>query len=81
MIYTLYIIIYVHHTQTKRLYFVHQRKTALERKVIVYVSILARPGIITLGASYPRFVFLYGYDYSYFKRKIAIYSLEKLEYS
>ena len=67
--------------QTKRLYFVHQRKTALERKVIVYVSILARPGIITLGASYSRFVYLYGYDYSYFKPKTATYSLKKLQYS
>ena len=80
-IYTLYITIYVHHTQTKRFYFVHQRKTALERKVNDYVLILARPGIVTLGASYPRFVYLYGYDYSCFKLKIATYSFKKLEYS
>ena len=81
MIYTLYIAICVRHTQTKRLYFVRQRKTAFLGKVNDYVLILARPGIITLGASYPRFVFLYSYDYSYFKRKITAYSLKKLEYS
>ena len=81
MIYTLYIAICVRCMQTKRLYFVHQRKTAFLGKVIVYVLILACPGISILGASYPRFVFLYGYDYSYFKRKITAYSLKKLEYS
>ena len=81
MIYTLYIVIYVRYTQTKRPYFVRQRKTAFLGKVIVYVLILACPGIITLGALYPRFVFLYDYDYSCFRPKIAIYSLKKLEYS
>ena len=81
MIYTLYIAICVRCPQTNRFYFVHQRKTAFLGKVIVYVLILARPGISILGASYPRFVFLYGCDYSYFRPKIAIYSLEKLEYS
>ena len=81
MIYTLYIAICVCRMQTKRLYFVRQRKTAFLGKVNDYVLILARPGIITLGDLYPRFVFLYGYDYSYFKPKIAIYSLKKLEYS
>ena len=81
MIYTLYIVIYVRYPQTNRLYFVCQRKTAFLGKVNDYVLILARPGIITLGASYPHFVFLYSYDYSYFRLKIAIYSLKKLEYS
>ena len=81
MIYTLYIVICVRYTQTKRLYFVRKRKTAFLGKVNDYVFILAQPGIITLGASYPRFVFLYSYDYSHFNLKIAIYSLKKLEYS
>ena len=81
MIYTLYILICVRYPQTKRPYFVRQRKTAFLGKVIDYVLILARPGIITLGASYPRFVFLYGCDYSYFRPKMATYSLKKLEYS
>ena len=81
MIYTLYIVICVRYPQTIRPYFVRKRKTAFLGKVNDYVLILACPGIITLGASYPRFVFLYGYDYSYFRPKIAIYSLEKLEYS
>ena len=79
----LYYIIYksVRHTQTIRPYFVHQRKTAFLGKVIDYVFILTRLGIITLGALYPHFVFLYGCNYSYFRPKIAIYSLKKLEYS
>ena len=81
MIYTLYIVICVRYPQTIRPHFVRQRKTAFLAKVIDYVFILARPGISILGALYPRFVFLYGYDYSYFRLKIAIYSLEKLEYS
>ena len=81
MIYTLYIAIYVRHTQTIRPYFVRQRKTAFLGKVNDYVFILARPGIITLGGLYPRFVFLYGCDYSYFRPKILTYSLKKLEYS
>lgn len=81
MIYTLYIAICVRYPQTIRPYFVHQRKTAFLGEVNDYVLILARPGIITLGALYPRFVFLYGCNYSYFRPKIAIYSLEKLEYS
>ena len=81
MIYTLYILIYVRYPQTNHLYFVRQRKTAFLGKVNDYVSILTRPGIVTLGTLYSRFVFLYDYDYSYFKRKIAIYSLKKLEYS
>ena len=81
MIYTLYITICVRYPQTKRPYFVRQKKTAFLGKVNDYVLILACPGIITLGASYPRFVFLYGYDYSCFRLKIAIYSLKKLEYS
>ena len=81
MIYTLYITICVRYPQTIRPYFVHQRKTAFLGKVIVYVLILARPGISILEASYPHFVFLYSYDYSYFKRKITAYSLKKLEYS
>ena len=81
MIYTLYIAICVRYTQTKRLYFVHQRKTAFLGKVIDYVLILACAGISILGASYPHFVFLYGCDYSYFYLKIAIYSLKKLQYS
>ena len=81
MIYTLYIAICVRYPQTKRLYFVRQRKTAFLGKVNDYALILACPGIITLGDLYPRFVFLYGYDYSYFRHKIVIYSLEKLEYS
>ena len=67
--------------QTKRLYFVRQRKTAFLGEVNDYVLILACPGIITLGASYPHFVFLYGYDYSQFKPKIAVYTMKKLEYS
>ena len=81
MIYTLYIVIYVRYPQTNRPYFVRQRKTAFLGKVNDYVLILACPGISILGDLYPRFVFLYGYDYSYFKPKIAIYSLKKLEYS
>ena len=81
MIYTLYIAIYVRYSQTIRPYFVHQRKTAFLGKVNDYVLILALGGISILGALYPRFVFLYGYDYSCFKRKIATYSLKKLEYS
>ena len=81
MIYTLYIVIYVRYPQTKRLYFVRQRKTAFLAKVNDYVFILARPGISILEALYPHFVFLYDYDYSYFRPKIAIYSLEKLQYS
>ena len=80
-IYTLYIAIYVRYTQTKRFYFAHQRKTAILGKVNDYVLILARPGISILEASYPHFVFLYGYDYSYFRPKIATYSLKKLQYS
>ena len=67
--------------QTKRPYFVHQRKTAFLGEVNDYVLILACPGIITLGGLYPHFVFLYGYDYSYFRPKIATYLLKKLEYS
>lgn len=81
MIYTLYIAICVRYPQTKRPYFVRQRKTAFLGKVIDYVLILARPGISILGDLYPRFVFLYGYNYSYFRPKIAIYSLKKLKYS
>ena len=81
MIYTLYIVIYVRYPQTNRPYFVRQRKTAFLGKVNDYVLILACPGISILGDLYPRFVFLYGCDYSYFKRKITAYSLKKLEYS
>ena len=81
MIYTLYIAICVRYPQTIRPYFVRQRKTAFLGKVIDYVLILAQPGISILGALYPHFVFLYSYDYSYFKRKITAYSLKKLEYS
>ena len=67
--------------QTKRPYFVHQRKTAFLGEVIDYVLILARGSIVTLGASYPRFVYLYGYDYSQFKRRIVVYTMKKLDYS
>ena len=81
MIYTLYIAICVRYPQTNRLYFVRHRKTAFLGKVIDYVFILACPGISILGDLYPHFVFLYGYDYSYFRPKIATYSLKKLEYS
>ena len=81
MIYTLYIAICVRHTQTKRPYFVRHRKTAFLGEVNDYVLILACPGISILGDLYPRFVFLYCCNYSYFKPKIAIYSLKKLEYS
>ena len=81
MIYTLYIAICVRYPQTIRPYFVRQRKTAFLGKVNDYVLLLARPGISILGALYPRFVFLYSCDYSYFYPKIAIYSLKKLEYS
>ena len=81
MIYTLYIAICVRYPQTIRPHFVRQRKTAFLGEVIVYVLILACPGISILGDLYPRFVFLYGYDYSCFRHKIAIYSLKKLEYS
>ena len=78
----LYYIIYksVRYPQTIRPYFVRHRKTAFLGKVNDYVLILARPGIITLWALYPHFVFLYGYDYWCFYLKIAIYSLKKLEY-
>lgn len=81
MIYTLYITICVRYTQTIRPYFVHQRKTAFLGEVNDYVFILTRGSIVTLGASYPRFVYLYGYDYSCFRPKTTIYSLKKLQYS
>ena len=81
MIYTLYIAICVRYPQTKRPYFVPQRKTAFLGEVNDYVLILACPGIITLGDLYPHFVFLCGYDYSCFRPKIDTYSLKKLQYS
>ena len=66
---------------TIRPYFVRQRKTAFLGEVIVYVLILSWGGISILGDSYPHFVFLYGYDYSCFRLKIAVYSFKKLQYS
>ena len=81
MIYTLYILIYVRYPQTNRLYFVRQRKTAFLGKVNDYVLILAWGGISILGDLYPRFVFLYGYQYTQFRPKNTVYTMEKLEYS